>query len=80
MTSPSTGPDQAETVELKPAYDAVYAVIREYPAIELVAGSVGNRGVFSSAFGRGQSVAEYKPCNRKAAAELAALMLAIYGN
>jgi len=64
------GRDNADTI----------AVIREYPAIELVAGSVGNRGVFSSAFGRGQSVAEYKPFNRKAAAELATLMLAIYGN
>ena len=64
------GQDNADTI----------AVIREYPAIELVPGSVGDRAIYSSAFGRGQSVAEYKPRNRKAAAELAALMLAIYGN
>ena len=64
------GRDNADTI----------AVIREYPGIELIPASVGNRSIFSSAFGRGQSVAEYKPCNRKAAAELATLMLAIYGN
>jgi chromosome partitioning protein len=64
------GRDNADTI----------AVIREYSGIELIPGSVGNRGIFSSAFGRGQSVAEYRPRNRKAAAELATLMLAIYGN
>ena len=48
--------------------------------ITLIPGSIGNRGIFSSAFGRGQSVAEYKPSNRKAAAELATLMLAVYGD
>lgn len=64
------GRDNADTI----------AVIREYSGIELIPGSIGNRGIFSSAFGRGQSVAEYRPRNRKAAAELAALMLAIYGD
>jgi chromosome partitioning protein len=54
------------------------AVIREYAALELIPASLGNRGVFSSAFGCGQSVAEYKPANRKASAELAALMAALY--
>ena len=56
------------------------SAIQEYPGIKLIPGSIGNRGVFSSAFGRGQSVTEYKPRNRKAVAELASLMLAIYGN
>jgi len=54
-------------------------VIREYTELELVPGTIGNRGIFSSAFGRGQSVAEYKPVNRKAADELATLIRAIYG-
>jgi chromosome partitioning protein len=64
------GRDNADTIE----------VIREYPGIELLPGSVGSRGIYGSAFGRGQSVAEYRPRNRKAEAELAALMRAIYGN
>lgn len=64
------GQDNADTV----------AVIKEYPGIKLVAGSVGNRSIFSSAFGRGQSVTEYRPRNLKAAAELATLMLAVYGD
>jgi len=64
------GRDNADTI----------AVIREYSGIELIPASLGNRSIFSSAFGRGQSVAEYRPGNRKAAAELATLMLAIYGN
>jgi chromosome partitioning protein len=63
------GRDNADTI----------AVIGEYEAIELLPASIGNRGIFSSAFGRGQSVAEYRPVNRKAAGELAALMQAIYG-
>lgn len=63
------GRDNADTIE----------VIREYAELELVPGTIGNRGIFSSAFGRGQSVAEYKPGNRKATDELAALVRAIYG-
>lgn len=62
------GRDNADTI----------AVIQEYAEIELVPGTIGNRGIFSSAFGRGQSVAEYKPVNRKAADELGALVRAIY--
>lgn len=64
------GRDNADTV----------AAIREYAGITLVPGSVGNRGIFSSAFGRGQSVSEYRPRNPKAEAELASLMLAVYGD
>ena len=64
------GPDNADTM----------AVIREYPDIELLPGSLGNRGVFSSAFGRGMSVAEYRPRNPKAAGELAAMMRSLYGD
>jgi chromosome partitioning protein len=64
------GRDNADTI----------AVIREYDGIELVPGSVGNRAIFGSAFGRGQSVTEYKPRNLKAAAELTTLMNAIYVN
>ena len=64
------GRDNADTV----------AAIQEYEGIQLVGGSLGNRAIFSSAFGRGQSVTEYKPCNRKAVTELASLMLAIYGD
>jgi len=64
------GRDNAETV----------AAVQDYAGIELVPGSVGNRGIFSSAFGRGQSVTEYKPRNVKAAAELTTLMNAIYVN
>ncbi len=64
------GRDNADTI----------AVIQEYAGIKLVPGSVGNRGIFSSAFGRGQSVTEYRPRNRKAAAELATLMHAVYGD
>lgn len=66
----SAGRDNADTL----------AVISEYPGIELVPGSVGGRAIFGSAFGRGQSVAEYKPSNPKATAELAGLLHAIYGN
>jgi chromosome partitioning protein len=64
------GRDNADTV----------AAIQDFAGIELVPGSVGNRGIFSSAFGRGQSVTEYKPRNLKAAAELTTLMNAIYVN
>jgi chromosome partitioning protein len=64
------GRDNADTV----------AAVQDFAGIELVPGSVGNRGIFSSAFGRGQSVTEYKPRNLKAAAELATLMNAIYVN
>lgn len=63
------GRDNADTIE----------VIREYPQIEMVPGTIGNRGSFSSAFGRGLSVSEHKPFNRKAVAELAALLATIYG-
>jgi len=54
------------------------AVIGEYADIELLPTPIGNRGIFSSAFGRGQSVAEYRPQNAKATQELAALLRAIY--
>jgi chromosome partitioning protein len=64
------GRDNADTV----------AAVQDFAGIELVPGSVGNRGIFSSAFGRGQSVTEYKPRNLKAAAELTTLMNAIYVN
>ena len=64
-----TGRDNADTI----------AVIREYSGIELIPGHIGNRGIFSSAFGKGQSVAEFKPPNRKAVAELAALVDSIFG-
>ena len=64
------GRDNADTI----------AVIQEYAPITLVTSAIGNRSIFSSAFGRGQSVTEYKPRNPKAASELASLMLAIYGN
>ncbi|MSQ53155.1 MAG: chromosome partitioning protein ParA [Betaproteobacteria bacterium] len=64
------GPDNADTI----------AVIREYPDIDLLPGAIGNRAVFSSAFGRGMSVAEYKPRNRKAVDELKGLMQSLYGN
>ena len=66
----SAGTDNTDTI----------AVIREYPDIELVPGAIGNRAVFSSAFGRGMSVAEYKPRNPKAVAELKGLMQALYGD
>jgi chromosome partitioning protein len=55
------------------------AVIREYSAIELIDCQLGNRSIFSSAFGRGQSVTEYRPLNRKAVDELGSLMRGIYG-
>ena len=56
------------------------AVIREYPGLELLPVSVGSRAIFGNAFGRGQSVAEYRPGNPKAATELANLLLGIYAD
>lgn len=53
-------------------------VLREYPQIQILPGSIGNRGAFSSAFGRGLSVAEYRPINLKAAQEIASLVAALY--
>ena len=58
--------------------DDTLAAIRDYPGIEVVPAMIGGRTTFSSAFGRGQSVAEYRPRNAKAVEELAALMRAIY--
>ena len=53
-------------------------VLREYPQIQILPGSIGNRGAFSSAFGRGLSVAEYRPVNLKAAQEVSSLVTALY--
>lgn len=53
-------------------------VIREYGDIQLLDVAIGNRDVFSSAFGRGQSVAEYRPLNKKAVSELRTLLDAIF--
>ena len=63
-----TGRDNADTL----------AVIAEYQDIELLPACIGNRSIFSSAFGRGQSVAEYRPPNRKATEEMVALVHSIY--
>ncbi len=60
--------------------DDTVGIIREYSGLDLLPVALGNRGIFGSAFGRGQSVAEYKPRNPKAVAELAALMQALYGD
>lgn len=64
----SKGQDNSDTLD----------VIREYPGIELLDAMIGVRGVYGSAFGKGQSVAEYRPLNKKAAAELATLMTCLY--
>jgi hypothetical protein len=41
---------------------------------------MGSRAVFSNAFGRGLSVAEFRPGNPKAREEVACLMQALYGD
>jgi chromosome partitioning protein len=66
----SAGRDNEETL----------AVVREYPGLELLPGAMGSRAVFSNAFGRGLSVAEFRPGNPKARAEVACLMQALYGD
>jgi chromosome partitioning protein len=53
-------------------------IIQEFAGVELLDATIGVRGVYGNAFGRGQSVAEYRPLNKKAAVELAALMACIY--
>ncbi|NCW43883.1 MAG: chromosome partitioning protein ParA, partial [Gemmatimonadaceae bacterium] len=52
----SSGRDNADT----------RAMVAEYPQLTMLAPSIGHRSVFSSAFGRGLSVAEYRPANAKA--------------
>lgn len=56
------------------------ALLAEYPELTLLAPSLGQRSVFGSAFGRGQSVVEYRPRNTKAIAELRDVMNAILSN
>ena len=64
----SSGQDNADT----------RAMVAEYSQLTMLTPSMGHRSVFSSAFGRGQSVAEYRPANAKAIAELRAVLSAIY--
>ena len=54
------------------------SIIREYEDIHLIPNTVGDRNVFSSAFGRGQSVSEFRPLNRKAVNEISALMQSVF--
>ena len=63
-----SGRDNADTI----------AVIREYADIELIQGSIGSRGAFSSAFGRGLSISEYRPLNSKGVEEITLLLRALY--
>lgn len=58
--------------------DDTISVLREYTDLDIIPGSIGNRGAFSSAFGRGLSVAEYRPINLKASQEIAGLVTALY--
>jgi chromosome partitioning protein len=64
----SSGQDNADT----------RAMVAEYPQLTMLAPSIGHRSVFSSAFGRGLSVAEYRPANAKAISELRAVLAALY--
>lgn len=64
----SSGQDNADT----------RAMVAEYPQLTMLAPSIGHRSVFSSAFGRGLSVAEYRPANAKAISELRAVLVALY--
>lgn len=54
------------------------AMIAEYPQLTMLAPSIGHRSVFSSAFGRGLSAAEYRPANVKAISELRAVLASLY--
>jgi chromosome partitioning protein len=63
----SSGQDNADT----------RAMVAEYPQLTMLAPSIGHRSVFSSAFGRGLSVAEYRPANAKAISELRAVLAAL---
>ncbi len=54
------------------------ALIAEYDALTMLGPSLGQRSVFGSAFGRGQSVVEYRPTNAKAIAEFRAVMHAVF--
>ena len=58
--------------------DDTMSVLREYSDIEIIPASIGNRGVFSSAFGRGMSAVEYRPINIKAAQEISKLVKTLY--
>ena len=53
-------------------------MLREYRGVEVMPAALGNRSVYSNAFGRGLSAAEHRPVNAKAMAELRALMAALY--
>jgi chromosome partitioning protein len=55
-------------------------VLREYEGIEILTVQIGNRSVFSGAFGRGLSVSEYRPVNAKAREEVALLISSVYGD
>jgi len=58
--------------------DDTIAVLREYSDIDIIPGSIGNRSAFSSAFGRGLSVGEYRPANPKAAKEISELIKTLF--
>ena len=60
--------------------DDARALLAEYRELTLLGPSLGQRGVFGSAFGRGQSVVEYRPANAKAIAEFRAVMHAVFAS
>lgn len=54
------------------------ALLREYEDIEILPVQVGNRCAFSSAFGSGLSVSEYRPLNAKAREEVTLLINCVF--
>ena len=60
--------------------DETRALVAEYPGLTMLGPSLGQRSAFGSAFGRGQSVIEYRPTNAKAITEFRAVMNAVFSS
>ena len=57
--------------------DAMTEYLSEFKEMKLLSSQIVNRAVHRKALAEGLSVAEYRPLNRKAAAELDALVLEV---
>lgn len=54
-------------------------ILKEYEEFEVLPLSIGNRSAFSSSFGKGQSIVEYRPKNMIGIKEISDLISKIFG-
>ena len=73
-------PESVELWAIGRDNDETRALVAEYPGLTMLGPSLGQRSAFGSAFGRGQSVIEYRPTNAKAITEFRAVMNAVFSS